>query len=125
LLLFFGNMSFLLLIFSAERKGKPKVILPTGRQACRDHDTQKNRLFGAWFLVFGKGQMKFGALEKNKGPGRWPVVFYLQRGALRKTEVNTKPPIFIGFLVGITGILAISPLEIFSELFGIGQIIWF
>lgn len=37
----------------------------------------------------------------------------------------SKPLIFLGILVGVAGILTIYPLDIFKEVFGIGQIFWF
>lgn len=40
-------------------------------------------------------------------------------------QVFSKPLIFIGLLVGIAGILTVYPLELFTEIFGMGQIIWF
>jgi len=42
-----------------------------------------------------------------------------------KGQLFSKPLIFLGLLVGIAGILTIYPLEIFTEIFGISQIIWF
>ncbi len=42
-----------------------------------------------------------------------------------KGQLFSKPLIFLGILVGIAGILTIYPLEIFTEIFGISQIIWF
>ncbi|AEM72027.1 hypothetical protein Murru_3005 [Allomuricauda ruestringensis DSM 13258] len=42
-----------------------------------------------------------------------------------KGQIFSKPLIVIGILVGIAGILTIYPLEIFTEIFGISQIIWF
>ena len=42
-----------------------------------------------------------------------------------KGQLFSKPLIFLGVLVGIAGILTIYPLEIFTEIFGISQIIWF
>jgi len=37
----------------------------------------------------------------------------------------SKPLNFVGILVGLAGILTVYPLEIFTEIFGISQIIWF
>jgi hypothetical protein len=37
----------------------------------------------------------------------------------------SRPLNFLGIVVGIAGILTIYPLDIFSEIFGISQIIWF
>ncbi|OUS01071.1 hypothetical protein A9Q86_10025 [Flavobacteriales bacterium 33_180_T64] len=42
-----------------------------------------------------------------------------------KGKLFSKPLIFIGIVVGTAGILTIYPLEIFTEIFGISQIIWF
>ncbi|WP_299255280.1 hypothetical protein [uncultured Aquimarina sp.] len=42
-----------------------------------------------------------------------------------KEQLFSKSLIFLGILVGIVGILTIYPLEIFTEIFGISQIIWF
>ncbi len=42
-----------------------------------------------------------------------------------KGQLFSKPLIFLGILVGMAGILTIYPLEIFTEIFGISQIIWF
>jgi hypothetical protein len=42
-----------------------------------------------------------------------------------KGQLFSKPLIFLGILVGIAGILTIYPLDIFTEIFGISQIIWF
>ena len=42
-----------------------------------------------------------------------------------KGQLFSKPLIILGLLVGIAGILTIYPLEIFTEIFGISQIIWF
>jgi hypothetical protein len=37
----------------------------------------------------------------------------------------SKPLNFLGMLVGIAGILTVYPLDLFTEIFGLGQIIWF
>ena len=42
-----------------------------------------------------------------------------------KGGLFSKPLIFLGILVGLSGILTIYPLEISTEIFGISQIIWF
>lgn len=42
-----------------------------------------------------------------------------------KGQLFSKPLNVLGLLVGIAGILTIYPLEIFTEIFGISQIIWF
>lgn len=42
-----------------------------------------------------------------------------------KGQLFSKPLNFLGILVGIAGILTVYPLEIFTEIFGISQIIWF
>ncbi len=42
-----------------------------------------------------------------------------------KGQLFSKPLIFLGIVVGTAGILTIYPLEIFTEIFGISQIIWF
>ncbi|WP_299677426.1 DUF4386 family protein [uncultured Dokdonia sp.] len=40
-------------------------------------------------------------------------------------KLFSKPLIFLGMLVGIAGILTVYPLDIFTEIFGSTQIIWF
>lgn len=42
-----------------------------------------------------------------------------------KGQIFSKPLNILGVFVGIAGILTIYPLEIFTEIFGISQIIWF
>lgn len=42
-----------------------------------------------------------------------------------KGQIFSKPLIVLGVFVGFAGILTIYPLEIFTEIFGISQIIWF
>lgn len=42
-----------------------------------------------------------------------------------KGQFFSKPLNLLGIIVGIAGILTIYPLEIFTEIFGISQIIWF
>jgi len=42
-----------------------------------------------------------------------------------KEKVFTRPLNYLGLLVGIAGILSIYPLDIFTEVFGLSQIIWF
>jgi len=42
-----------------------------------------------------------------------------------KGQLLSKPLNFLGVLVGIAGILTIYPLEIFTEIFGLSQIVWF
>jgi hypothetical protein len=42
-----------------------------------------------------------------------------------KGQLFSKPLIFLGIVVGTAGVLTIYPLEIFTEIFGISQIIWF
>ena len=42
-----------------------------------------------------------------------------------KGQLFPKPLIFLGILVGTAGVLTIYPIEIFTEIFGISQIIWF
>lgn len=54
--------------------------------------------------------------------GIW--VLFLSIIAL-KGQLFSKPLIFLGVLVGVAGILTIYPLEVFTEIFGISQIIWF
>ena len=40
-------------------------------------------------------------------------------------KIFSKALIFLGILVGIAGILTIYPLDLFTEIFGISQIVWF
>lgn len=54
--------------------------------------------------------------------GIW--VLLLSMIALRG-QAFSKPLIFLGALVGIAGILTIYPLDLFTEIFGISQIVWF
>ncbi|MBT8181519.1 MAG: DUF4386 family protein [Eudoraea sp.] len=42
-----------------------------------------------------------------------------------KGQLFSKPLNFLGILVGMAGILTIYPLDLFTEIFGISQIIWF
>lgn len=42
-----------------------------------------------------------------------------------KHQLFSKPLTFIGVFVGIAGVFTIYPLEIFTEIFGLTQIIWF
>ncbi len=42
-----------------------------------------------------------------------------------KGKLLSKPLNFLGLIVGLAGILTVYPLEIFTEIFGISQIIWF
>jgi hypothetical protein len=42
-----------------------------------------------------------------------------------KGQLFSKPLTYLGIFVGIAGILTIYPLDIFTEIFGISQIIWF
>lgn len=42
-----------------------------------------------------------------------------------KGQLFSKPLIFLGIIVGIAGILTVYPLDLFAEIFGISQIIWF
>ncbi len=42
-----------------------------------------------------------------------------------KNSLFSKAIRFLGFLVGFAGILTIIPLDIFKEIFGISQIVWF
>ncbi|MEQ9286986.1 MAG: DUF4386 family protein [Cyclobacteriaceae bacterium] len=42
-----------------------------------------------------------------------------------KGHLLSKPLNFWGILVGVAGIFTIYPLEIFTEIFGIGQLVWF
>lgn len=42
-----------------------------------------------------------------------------------KGQFFSKPINYIGIVVGVAGILTVYPLEIFTEIFGISQILWF
>ena len=42
-----------------------------------------------------------------------------------KGQLLSKPLIFLGIIVGIAGILTVYPIDLFTEIFGISQIIWF
>lgn len=42
-----------------------------------------------------------------------------------KGKLFPKPLIFLGIIVGIAGISTVYPLDLFTEIFGISQIIWF
>lgn len=42
-----------------------------------------------------------------------------------KGQLFSKPLIVLGILVGVAGIFTIYPLDIFTEIFGVSQIIWF
>ncbi len=54
--------------------------------------------------------------------GIW--VLFISIIALRG-KVFSKPLIFLGIFVGVAGILTVYPLDLFTEIFGIGQIFWF
>lgn len=87
--------------------------------------------------------IEIGAKEPEKAMSIWSNVVVISEGLgggneivggiwvllisiiAHKGQAFSKPPILIGILVGIAGILTIYPLGIFTELFGIGQIIWF
>ncbi len=42
-----------------------------------------------------------------------------------KGQLFSKPLVFFGIIVGIVGVLTVYPLDIFTEIFGISQIVWF
>ncbi|MFC4635323.1 hypothetical protein ACFO3O_15545 [Dokdonia ponticola] len=42
-----------------------------------------------------------------------------------KSSVFSKPLNFLGLLVGMAGILTVLPFDVFKEIFGISQIVWF
>lgn len=42
-----------------------------------------------------------------------------------KGNLFSKPLNFVGILVGLAGILSVYPLAIFTEIFGVSQIVWF
>jgi len=42
-----------------------------------------------------------------------------------KGKLLSKPLIFLGIIVGLVGILTVYPLNLFTEIFGMSQIIWF
>jgi len=54
--------------------------------------------------------------------GLW--VLFVSSIAL-KGQLFSKFLIFLGGMVGIAGILTVYPIDLFTEIFGIGQIIWF
>jgi len=54
--------------------------------------------------------------------GIW--VLLLSFGALRGRNLST-PLIYLGIAVGLAGILTIYPADVFTEIFGVSQIIWF
>ncbi|TPN88903.1 DUF4386 family protein [Aquimarina algicola] len=54
--------------------------------------------------------------------GIW--VLFLSSIAWKK-QLFSKSLTFLGLLVGIAGVLTVYPLDIFTEIFGISQIIWF
>jgi len=54
--------------------------------------------------------------------GVWVLI--LSIGAL-KGRIFSKPLIFLGVAVGLAGILTIYPADVFAEVFGVSQIIWF
>ena len=54
--------------------------------------------------------------------GFW--VLLLSFGALKGRSLS-KPLIFLGIAVGLAGILTIYPADVFTEIFGVSQIIWF
>lgn len=69
-----------------------------------------------------------GVISEGIGGGNEIVggvwVLLLSMAAL-KGDIFSKPLNILGILVGIVGILTIYPLVIFTEIFGIGQIVWF
>jgi len=54
--------------------------------------------------------------------GIWVLLLSL---ASVKQKSFPKSVIFLGIVVGLAGILTIYPLDVFTEIFGISQIIWF
>ncbi len=54
--------------------------------------------------------------------GIW--VLLLSALALKSRQFS-KPLNSLGILIGVAGILTIYPLDIFTEIFGLGQIVWF
>ncbi|WP_025743530.1 DUF4386 family protein [Aquimarina pacifica] len=49
----------------------------------------------------------------------------LLSGIAIKGNLFSKPLVFLGIIVGIAGVLTVYPLDLFTEIFGISQIIWF
>jgi len=54
--------------------------------------------------------------------GLWVLILSI---AALKGKVFHKTLNILGVFVGVVGILTVYPAEIFTELFGIGQILWF
>ncbi len=54
--------------------------------------------------------------------GIWVLILSI---ASIRAQLFSKPLIFLGILVGLAGILTVYPLELFTEIFGISQIVWF
>ncbi len=42
-----------------------------------------------------------------------------------KNDIFSKPLNILGCIVGLSGILSVYPLDIFTEIFGVSQIVWF
>ncbi len=54
--------------------------------------------------------------------GLWVLLISI---AALSGKVFSKGLNFLGLLVGLAGVLTIYPLELFTEIFGLGQILWF
>ena len=54
--------------------------------------------------------------------GLWVLLLSL---AAWRTSLLPKPLVLFGALVGVAGILTVYPLDLFTEIFGLSQIVWF
>ena len=54
--------------------------------------------------------------------GLWVLLISI---AALKTKVFSKASSFLGIVVGIVGIMTVYPLDIFTKIFGLTQILWF
>lgn len=81
---------------------------------------EPQKAIGIWTSV--------GIVSEGLGGGNEIVggvwVLLLSLAALKKSFFS-KPLNLLGLLVALAGILTISPFEVFKEIFGVGQIVWF